>query len=281
MAGTTITIIGGLIAGIDRLWDPVRLIYLGMVLGTTSVAMISFMFLLMVRVSDPLVPRAIFGVLNTLLYFPSGAIYPIEGFPGVAAMDFLYRSVYLCRACAQGLAPEECGIHGHLLGHSHSGRIFCCPGQSFCRIFQEADIKCEEEIHSWAYSIAGAEEPKSKALRYVISGVALVLLIAAGLWYLLRYTHGKAHGRALHERGRRGRYAAGLSNLASASGFFLPGLHRFLGTRTATTVRSRVIRIESAEVPPKGGSGVVVTVEISAYTPFPKPEETDKVCAES
>jgi ABC-2 type transport system permease protein len=81
MAGTTITIIGGLIAGIDRLWDPVRLIYLMIVLATTSIAMISFMFLLMVRVSDPLVPRAMFGVLNTLLYFPSGAIYPVEGFP--------------------------------------------------------------------------------------------------------------------------------------------------------------------------------------------------------
>jgi ABC-2 type transport system permease protein len=81
MAGTSITLIGGLIAGIDRLWDPVRLLYLGIVLGTTSVAMISFMFLLMVRVSDPLVPRAMFGVLNTLLYFPSGAIYPVEGFP--------------------------------------------------------------------------------------------------------------------------------------------------------------------------------------------------------
>jgi ABC-2 type transport system permease protein len=81
MAGTTITIIGGLIAGIDRLWDPVRLFYLAIVLSTTSVAMISFMFLLMVRVSDPLVPRAMFGVLNTLLYFPSGAIYPVEGFP--------------------------------------------------------------------------------------------------------------------------------------------------------------------------------------------------------
>jgi len=81
MAGTTITIIGGLIAGIDRLWDPVRLLYLMAVLATTSVAMISFMFLLMVRVSDPLVPRAMFGVLNTLLYFPSGAIYPVEGFP--------------------------------------------------------------------------------------------------------------------------------------------------------------------------------------------------------
>jgi ABC-2 type transport system permease protein len=81
MAGISITLIGGLIAGIDRLWDPVRLFYLALVLVTTSIAMISFMFLLMVRVSDPLVPRAMFGVLNTLLYFPSGAIYPVEGFP--------------------------------------------------------------------------------------------------------------------------------------------------------------------------------------------------------
>jgi ABC-2 type transport system permease protein len=81
MSGLTITIIGGLIAGIDRLWDPVRLFYLVIVLAVSSLAMISFMFLVMVRVNDPLVPRAIFGVLNTLLFFPSGAIYPTAGFP--------------------------------------------------------------------------------------------------------------------------------------------------------------------------------------------------------
>jgi ABC-2 type transport system permease protein len=81
MAGLAITIIGGLIAGIDRLWDPVRLIYLIIVIASASLAMISLMFLVMVRVSDPMVPRAIFGVLNTLLFFPSGAIYPIAGFP--------------------------------------------------------------------------------------------------------------------------------------------------------------------------------------------------------
>jgi ABC-2 type transport system permease protein len=40
------------------------------------------MFLLMVRVTDPLLPRATFGVLNTVLYFPSGAVYPQAGFPG-------------------------------------------------------------------------------------------------------------------------------------------------------------------------------------------------------
>jgi ABC-2 type transport system permease protein len=81
MAGTTITIIGGLIAGIDRLWDPVRLAYLVLVIASAALCMISLMFLVMVRVSDPMVPRAVFGVLNTLLFFPSGAIYPIAGFP--------------------------------------------------------------------------------------------------------------------------------------------------------------------------------------------------------
>ena len=47
----------------------------------TSVALNTMMFLLMVRVEDPLVPRAIFGILNTLLFFPSGSVYPIQAFP--------------------------------------------------------------------------------------------------------------------------------------------------------------------------------------------------------
>ena len=81
MAGMVLTVIGGLIAGIARIWDPVRLFYLAIVVAVASLAMISLMFLLMVRVDDPLVPRAIFGVLNTLLFFPSGAIYPTAGFP--------------------------------------------------------------------------------------------------------------------------------------------------------------------------------------------------------
>jgi len=36
----------------------------------------------MVRIDDPVVPRMIIGVLNTLLYFPSGAVYPTSAFPG-------------------------------------------------------------------------------------------------------------------------------------------------------------------------------------------------------
>ena len=68
-----------------------RLFRLFVVIVVTAFALISLMFLLMVRVSDPLLPRAVFGVLNTLLYFPSGAVYPQQGFPGwmqvIAAVD--------------------------------------------------------------------------------------------------------------------------------------------------------------------------------------------------
>jgi ABC-2 type transport system permease protein len=46
----------------------------------TAFSLISMMFLLMVRVTDPLVPRAI-SRPNTLLYFLSGAVYPQQDSP--------------------------------------------------------------------------------------------------------------------------------------------------------------------------------------------------------
>jgi ABC-2 type transport system permease protein len=81
LAGFTIAVIGSLIAGVPNPLDPFRLLRLLVVIVVTAFALISMMFLIMVRVSDPLMPRAIFGVLNTVLYFPSGAVYPQQGFP--------------------------------------------------------------------------------------------------------------------------------------------------------------------------------------------------------
>ena len=82
LAGAFLIIIGSLIAGIPNPFDVMRLVRLFVVIVVTAFALISLMFLLMVRVTDPLLPRAVFGVLNTLLYFPSGAVYPQQGFPG-------------------------------------------------------------------------------------------------------------------------------------------------------------------------------------------------------
>ncbi len=91
LAGAVLMTIGSLIAGIPDPFDPLRLLRLLVVIVVTSFSLISLMFLLMVRVTDPLLPRAMFGVLNTLLYFPSGAVYPQQGFPAwmqaIAAVD--------------------------------------------------------------------------------------------------------------------------------------------------------------------------------------------------
>jgi ABC-type multidrug transport system permease subunit len=81
LAGLVLSTMGALLAGIPQPLDPLRLLRLIVVIVVTALALISMMFLMMVRVSDPLVPRATFGVLNTLLFFPSGAVYPINGFP--------------------------------------------------------------------------------------------------------------------------------------------------------------------------------------------------------
>jgi ABC-2 type transport system permease protein len=91
LSGFVLMTLGSLIAGIPSPFDPLRLLRLFVVIVATAFALISLMFLLMVRVTDPLMPRAMFGVLNTLLYFPSGAVYPQQGFPGwmqaIAAVD--------------------------------------------------------------------------------------------------------------------------------------------------------------------------------------------------
>src|SRR6202453_766381 len=112
MAGMVLTVIGGMIAGIPRIWDPVRLFYLAVVVTAAAIAMMSFMFLLMVRVDDPLVPRATFGVLNTLLFFPSGAVYPIQAFPRwlrwISIIDPFTYTVHALR----NLTLKDTGIGG-------------------------------------------------------------------------------------------------------------------------------------------------------------------------
>ncbi|PYY10248.1 MAG: ABC transporter permease [Acidobacteria bacterium] len=81
LTGVVITIIGSLLAGVSTIFDPFIVFGLALMILLTSLAFNTMMFLLMVRVEDPLVPRAIFGILNTLLFFPSGSIYPIQAFP--------------------------------------------------------------------------------------------------------------------------------------------------------------------------------------------------------
>src|SRR3984957_16190065 len=72
LSGICITAIGSLFAGLGVIFHPVTALLLLLMIISTSTAFNGMMFLMMVRVEDPLVPRAMFGVLNTLLFFPSG-----------------------------------------------------------------------------------------------------------------------------------------------------------------------------------------------------------------
>jgi ABC-2 type transport system permease protein len=81
LAGICLTIIGSLMAGLGAIFNPVADLELLAMIVATSIAFNGMMFLMMVRVDDPLVPRAMFGVLNTLLFFPSGACFPSSPFP--------------------------------------------------------------------------------------------------------------------------------------------------------------------------------------------------------
>jgi ABC-2 type transport system permease protein len=98
LAGVAIIVLGSFIAGVPNPLDALRLLRLLVVVTLTAFALVSLMFMLMARMSDPLMPRAMFGLLNTVLYFPSGAVYPQQGFPGwmqvIAAVDPFTYSVH-------------------------------------------------------------------------------------------------------------------------------------------------------------------------------------------
>jgi hypothetical protein len=124
---------------------------------------------------------------------------------------------------------------------------------------------------------SGAEEPKSKALRYVVSGVALALMIAGALWYFLRFTPEKRTVERFMDAVVAGdtQTAFQIWHPAASSSFKYEDFLSFWGPKGYySPIKS--YRIETAEAPPKGGSGVVVVVELSAYSPFPSPQETIK-----
>ena len=81
LSGISIVVIGSLIAGLGVVFHPMIMLQTLCLIIAGSIAFNGMMFLLMVRVDDPLVPRAMFGMLNVLLLYPSGAMYPTASFP--------------------------------------------------------------------------------------------------------------------------------------------------------------------------------------------------------
>jgi hypothetical protein len=122
---------------------------------------------------------------------------------------------------------------------------------------------------------AGAEEPKSKALRYVISGVVLALLLGGSIWFFARYTTEKHTVVRFIKAIVAGDTQQAYQVWHPHPGFSYQDFMSFWGPNGYySPIKS--YRIETAEVPPKGGTGVVVVVELSEYDTFPKTEETIK-----
>ena len=79
--GLSLMVLGSLLAGVGTTFEPLHFLPLFVLVVFTSFAFMTMMSAIVARINNPLIPRAIFGVLNTLLYFPSGAIYPVEALP--------------------------------------------------------------------------------------------------------------------------------------------------------------------------------------------------------
>ena len=71
----------------------------GAALFLLAMGLILFVFTLMARVSNPLMPRALFGILNVVTFFPSGALYPTESYPHwLSALSSIFPMRYAVNA---------------------------------------------------------------------------------------------------------------------------------------------------------------------------------------
>ena len=138
LAGLVITVLGSLIAGLGTVFHPAALVQLLLMVTATSFAFNALMFLLMVRVEDPLVPRAMFGILNTLLYFPSGAIYPVSAFPpwlrALAQVDPFTYAVHGFK----GLLLKEAGFRAVLPDVLYLAALGCVALALAVRLFKRS-----------------------------------------------------------------------------------------------------------------------------------------------
>ena len=101
IGGMLLALIGALSAGVTAILEPTRLLALAVLVILTSVSFMAMTSCIVARMNSPIMPRAIFGMLNTLLYFPSGAVYPTQGLPGwlkvIARLDPFTYAVHALR----------------------------------------------------------------------------------------------------------------------------------------------------------------------------------------
>jgi hypothetical protein len=119
---------------------------------------------------------------------------------------------------------------------------------------------------------ASDEEPKSKLRRWIVTGLVFALLMALGVWWLLRYhTEKKTVEQFLQ--------AVIANDLQKAYQIWKPAASYTFKDFTEDWGSSgfygpiKSYHIETAQQN-QGASGVIVVVELSPYAPFP--DDNDK-----
>jgi hypothetical protein len=119
------------------------------------------------------------------------------------------------------------------------------------------------------------EEPKSKRLRYAISGIVLAALIAGALWYSFRFTPEKATVERFMDAVVAGKLPEAYQIWHPRQNFTYQDFQSFWGPNGYySPIKS--YKIEGIEVPSHGASGVIIDVVISSYDPFPPPGDKIK-----
>lgn len=80
--GTVVTLSAIAIAQLPLIGGLPTLLMVEFTIFLLGLGLVLMMFTLMARVSNPMTPRALFGILNVVTFFPSGALYPTESYPG-------------------------------------------------------------------------------------------------------------------------------------------------------------------------------------------------------
>jgi hypothetical protein len=123
------------------------------------------------------------------------------------------------------------------------------------------------------------EDPKAKMRRYVIMLVALaVIVVGGGFWAYFSFLHvpeEKAAERFFHDlEAGDSQQAYRLWHADAGHYSYKDFLDDWGPTGLYGPIKS--FRLEGATSPPHGGSGVVVTAEVSPYTPFPEDSDFQK-----
>jgi len=122
---------------------------------------------------------------------------------------------------------------------------------------------------------ATSEEPQSKLRRWIISGLALALLISLTIGYMFRFYPEKRAVERFLDTLVAGDTARAYQ-LWKPSGSYT--IQDFLEDWGPTGYYGPVksYHIETAQNPRGGGSGVIIVVELSPYQPFPAANDTEK-----